>query len=156
MIRHPGRRHVGALAVLFVVAALAVAACGGSGGGVTVPTVAPARTYGLAGFQPAGPVAAGRPTTVSFTIQQPSGKALTAYRACCEPHAGVDLIIVRSDDSHVQYDDSDIAANGRVSQPIVFPTPGRYRVIIDAYPKPTGPQSPLNFQLFDWITVQGR
>ncbi len=61
---------------------------------------------------------------LSFTIQQPSGKPLTDYRKCCEPHAGVDLIIVRSDDSHVQYDDSDIAANGKITQPVVFPPLG--------------------------------
>ena len=138
-----------------VAAAVALAGCGSSGGGVTVPTVAPARTYSLVGFQPAGPVDARRTTTLSFTIRQPSGKPLTQYRTCCEPHEGVDLIIVRGDDSHVQYDDSDIAADGRVSQPVVFPAPGRYRVVIDAYPKQTSPNSPLSFQLFTWITVKG-
>ena len=136
--------------------ALAMAACGGSGGSaVTVPHVAPARTYSLAGFAPSGPVTAGRPTKIAFTIQQPSGKPLTEYRACCEPHDGVDLIIVRSDDSHVQYDDSDISAGGRVSQPVVFPTPGRYRIVIDAYPAHTAPDQPINFQLFTWVTVKG-
>jgi hypothetical protein len=140
--------------VLGVVAGLA--ACGGSGGSaVSVPYVAPARTYSLQGFAPAEPVLPGRPTTVSFMIQQPSGQPLTAYRKCCDPHAGVDLIIVRSDDSHVQYDDSDIGPGGRVSQPVVFPTPGRYRVIIDAYPAHTSPSQPINFQLFTWVTVQG-
>jgi hypothetical protein len=140
-----------------VIAVIVLAAgCGGSGGsGVTAPAVAPAKTYSLARFQPAVPVAAGRPTTISFTIQQPSGKPLTAYRTCCDPHKGVDLIIVRSDDSHVQYDDSDIGAGGRVTQPVVFPTPGRYRIIVDAYPKQTGPTSPRNFQLFTWVTVTG-
>ena len=122
---------------------------------LSVPNVAPARSYGLGGFQPATAVAAGRPTTLSFTIQQPSGKPLTAYRTCCEPHEGVDLIIVRSDDSHVQYDDSDIGSGGKVRQPVTFPAPGRYRIVVDAYPKPTGPSSPLNFQLFTWVTVTG-
>ncbi len=140
-----------------IVATAGLAGCGGSGGGsgVSVPYVAPARTYSLQSFQPATPVVPGRPTTLSFTIQQPSGTALTSYRTCCEPHAGVDLIIVRSDDSHVQYDDSDIGRSGRVSQPVVFPTPGRYRVVVDAYPAHTGPTQPLNFQLFTWVTVQG-
>lgn len=150
----PSRRCALALGLLLV--AVGLTACGSSGGGaVSVPTVAPARTYSLEGFQPAGAVAAGQPTTVSFAIQQPSGQPLTAYRKCCEPHAGVDLVIVRADDSHVQYDDSDIAPDGRVSQPVVFPAPGRYRVIIDAYPAHTTPEQPINFQLFTWVTVQG-
>src|SRR6202035_967292 len=106
----------GVLLVGLLSAVGVVAGCGSSGPGVTVPTVAPARTYSLQSFLPAGPVLPGRPTTVSFSIQQPSGRTLTAYRKCCDPHAGIDLIIVRSDDSHVQYDDSDISASGRVTQ----------------------------------------
>jgi hypothetical protein len=139
-----------------LIAVGALSACGGSGGGtVAVPQVAPARTYSLQNFQPAAPVVPGRPTTISFTIQQPSGKPLTQYQPCCEPHEGVDLIIVRSDDSHIQYDDSDIGPDGRVSQPVVFPTPGRYRVVVDAYPAHTSPDQPINFQLFTWVTAQG-
>jgi hypothetical protein len=153
------RRHTslrGTAAVGALLAAVGLAACGGSGGGtVSVPSVAPAKTYALQGFQPAAPVVPGQPTTISFKIQQPSGQPLTAYRQCCDPHAGVDLIIVRSDDSHVQYDDSDIGTGGQVSQPVVFPTPGRYRVIIDAYPAHVSPTQPINFQLFTWVTVQG-
>lgn len=145
----------GVTAVVWLLAAIGLSACGGSGSGLTVPTVAPARTYTLQGFKPTGAVRPGQPTTISFTIQQPSGRTLTAYRACCEPHAGVDLIIVRSDDSHVQYDDSDIDSVGHVSQPVVFPSPGRYRVIIDAYPAHTAAGEPINFQLFTWVTVQG-
>jgi hypothetical protein len=117
--------------------------------------VAPAATYRLANFQPGQPVRPGQPTTISFTIQQPSGKPLTDYRKCCQPHEGVDLIIVRSDDSHIQYDDSDISAGGHVSQPVVFPTPGRYRIVVDAYPAHTNPGAPINFQLFTWVTVKG-
>lgn len=139
-----------------LIAVGALSACGGSGSGtVNVPKVAPARTYSLQNFQPSAPVVPGKPTTISFTIQQPSGKPLTQYRPCCEPHQGVDLIVVRSDDSHVQYDDSDIGPGGRVSQPVVFPTPGRYRVVVDAYPAHTGPAQPINFQLFTWVTVHG-
>ncbi len=117
--------------------------------------VAPARTYALVGFKPSGQVAPGRTTKLSFTIRTPSGAPLTAFKKCCEPHAGVDLIIVRSDDSHVQYDDSDIAPDGRISQPVVFPAPGRYRIVVDVYPKVTSPDSPFNFQLFKWVTVGG-
>jgi hypothetical protein len=117
-------RSAVALGVL-TVAAVVLAGCGGSSGSVvTAPYIAPARISSLGHFQPAGPVVAGRPTTLSFTIEQASGQPLTSYRTCCEPHQGVDLIIVRSDDSHVQYDDSDIAATGRITQPIVFPAPG--------------------------------
>ena len=142
--------------VASVLVAIGLAACGGSGGGtVDVPAVAPAETYSLQGFQPAAPVMPGQPATISFKIEQPSGQSLTAYRKCCDPHAGVDLIIVRSDDSHLQYDDSDIGAGGQVSQPVVFPTPGRYRVIIDAYPAHVSPTQPINFQLFTWVTVKG-
>lgn len=81
-------------------------------------------SWKLAGFEPSAPISPRRVTKLSFTIQQPSGNPLTDYRKCCEPHAGVDLIIVRSDDSHVQYDDSDIAANGRITQgrPATFTT----------------------------------
>ncbi len=133
-----------------------LAGCGSSSGGaVSVPRIAPARTYSLAGFEPSAPVSPGRVTHLSFTIQQPSGKPLTAYRKCCEPHAGVDLIIVRSDDSHVQYDDSDIAANGKITQPVVFPAPGRYRIVVSAFLPVTNPQSQNNFQLFTTVQVRG-
>jgi hypothetical protein len=143
--------------VLALLSVAVVSACGGSGtGSVSVPQVAPARTYNLENFQPAAPALPGRLTTLSFSIQQPSGQALTQYRACCDPHAGVDLIIVRSDNSHVQYEDSTIAPNGAVYQPVLFPTPGRYRVIVDAYPAHTVADQPINFQLFTWVTVEGR
>jgi hypothetical protein len=155
-LRAPAWRRAVALGLL-TSAVLVLAGCGGSSGSaVTAPYIAAARISSLGDFQPAGPVVAGRPTTLSFTIQQASGKPLISYRTCCEPHQGVDLIIVRSDDSHVQYDDSDIGANGKITQPVVFPAPGRYRIVVDAYPKQTSPTSPINFQLFTWVTVRGR
>ena len=155
-LHRPRRAKCILAALLSLAAPLTLAACGSSGGsGVSVPQVAPARVYSLANFQPAAPVRAGRPALLSFSIRQPSGRTLTQYRPCCAPHDGVDLIIVRSDDSHVQYDDSDISAAGRVTQQVVFPTPGRYRVIVDAYPAHTAPGQPINFQLFTWVTVQG-
>jgi hypothetical protein len=149
--------HHRPLIVLVALAAVAaLAGCGSAeSASTTGPTVLPARTFGLSGFEPSGPVVAGRRTTVSFSIRQPSGKPLTEYKECCEPHDGVDLIIVRSDDSHIQYDDADADPNGDVSEPVVFPTPGRYRITIDAYPKVTGPTTPFNFQLFKWVTVKG-
>ncbi|HEY3944491.1 MAG TPA: hypothetical protein VGL78_04625 [Solirubrobacteraceae bacterium] len=153
------RRHckrATAILAASLIGAVALSACGGSSHAtVSAPHVAPASTYRLSNFTPAQPVIPGHPTTISFTIQQPSGKPLTDYRKCCEPHEGVDLIIVRSDDSHIQYDDSDISAGGHVSQPVVFPTPGRYRIVVDAYPAHSAPGAPINFQLFTWVTVKG-
>jgi hypothetical protein len=147
--------RLGAVA-LASISATALAACGSSSGGaVSEPTIGPARTYSLAGFEPGAPVQPGRRTMLSFTIQQPSGKPLTDYRKCCEPHAGVDLIIVRSDDSHVQYDDSDIAADGKITQPVIFPAPGRYRIVVSAFLPVTNPQTQNNFQLFTTVTVRG-
>ena len=90
-----------------------------------------------------------------FTIVKPDGKPLTAYREGSGPHTGADLIIVRDDDSHVLYIDTTGHPNGLISQRVVFPAPGRYRVVIDAYPKQTSPTSPFNFQLFEWVTVAG-
>src|SRR5579862_7185714 len=114
-----------ATTLIALAAVVTLTGCGsGSHTSPTGPTILPARTYALANFKPSAPVAAGRTTLLSFTIRTPAGTPLTAYKSCCEPHAGVDLIIVRSDDSHVQYDDTDIAANGRIDQPVVFPAPG--------------------------------
>jgi len=131
-----------------------LAGCG-SGGPATSLTIQPAHIFGLSGFKPSGSVRPERPTVVSFTIHTPSGGTLTQYKTCCDPHAGVDLIIVRSDDSHVQYIDADAEPDGRVSVPVTFPTAGRYRVVVDAYPKVAGPSTPFNFQLFKWVTVGG-
>jgi hypothetical protein len=148
----PHHRPLITLVVLAVVVLLAGCGSGGSGTGLTV---LPARTFALAGFKPAGPILPGRRTLVSFTIRTPAGKPLTRYKKCCDPHAGVDLIVVRSDDSHVQYIDTDADPDGRVETRVVFPTPGRYRITIDAYPKVTSPSTPFNFQLFKWVTVRG-
>ena len=147
--------HRQLIAVVTLAAAVLLAGCGSSGAVSSGPTILPARIFGLTGFKPAGPVLPRRKTVVSFTIQMPSGKPLTQYRECCEPHAGVDLIVVRSDDSHIQYIDADADPDGRVSVPVTFPTPGRYRIVVDAYPKVTSPYTPFNFQLFKWVTVRG-
>ena len=142
--------------LLFGLLALAAAGCGSSSGSqLATPTIAPARIFHLAGFTPTAPVRAGHPTRISFTIIQPSGAPLTAYKQGSGPHTGVDLVIVRSDDSHLLYEDTDIAPNGKISQPVVFPAPGRYRIMVDAYPKQTSQSSPFNFQLFTWLTVAG-
>ena len=43
-----------------------------------------------------------------------------------------------------------IGADGRVHGSLTLPTPGRYRVVVDSYPKAL-----RNLQLFRWITVPG-
>ena len=151
--------HRRSLILLVTITAAALLAGCGSGSGSTAttgPTILPGRVFGLSGFQPAGRVQAGRPTMVSFKIRTPSGKTLTAYRKCCAPHVGVFLLVVRSDDSHLTFDALMPAADGEVRQPVVFPTPGHYRVTVDAWPQVTNPNMPFNFQLFRWVRVRGR
>lgn len=145
-----------------IVSALALAAlaglaagCGGSGSSGPAITVQAAHTYHVTGFGPTTGIKTGKRTLISFTIVQPDGKPLTRYRHGSGPHNGVDLVIVRSDDSHLLYEDTDIHARGRITQPVVFPAPGHYRVVIDAYPQPSGPNSPYNFQLIQTVTVAG-
>jgi hypothetical protein len=144
-------RHLRYLALAGVL--LAAAGCGGSGSTPSFPTIGAARTYHLGDFEPAGRVRPGLPTKLSFTIVQPSGKPLTDFRTGSGPHTGVHLIMVRSDLSAIIHRHPSVKAHGRINQLIVFPSPGRYRVVVDAYPA-IGPQR--NFQLFRWITVAGR
>jgi hypothetical protein len=131
---------------------LLAAGCGSSGS--TGITVGAARTYALAGFRPAAPVAPGKPAVVAFTITQPSGAPLTDYRRGPGPHTGVHLIIVKDDLSTIIHVHPPIGADGRIRQTVVLPSPGPYRVVIDAYPAST-PTGQTNFQLFDRITVSG-
>jgi hypothetical protein len=146
------RRYRHALEAIALVALLA--GCGGGGGKTTLTIkVGPARTYTLSDFTPAEPATAGKPTSVSFTILQPDGKPLTHFRRGAGPHTGVHLIIVRRDLSVIIHRHPPVAANGRISDTITFPKPGPYRVVIDVYPKTTGPVP--NFQLFSHITVAG-
>ena len=112
---------------------------------LTAPHVAPARVFALAGFQPARPVAAGRPTTVSFTVQQPSGKPLTSYKTGPGPHTGVHLIIVRDDLAYIIHQHPPVGPGGLLRQTVTFPAPGPYRVLVDVYPNVPGGLP--NFQL---------
>jgi hypothetical protein len=139
-------KRIGALAGV----ALVLAGCGSSPGTLTV---GPARTFRLAQFAPAT-FEAGRPQRLSFTIEQPSGAPLTSYRTGSGPHTGVHLIIVRSDLASIVHKHPPIGADGRITEEVTLPTPGRYRVVIDAYPRLSGLLR--NFQLFRSVTVAGK
>jgi hypothetical protein len=144
------RRSAGALAAL-----AAIAGCGNSSDAtLSVPKVAPARIFTLAGFRPATPISPGRPTTISFTVQLPSGKPLTAYRTGAGPHTGVHLIIVRNDLAYIIHEHPPVGPDGLLRQTVTFPAPGAYRVLVDVYPNIPGGQP--NFQLFQTVTVTGR
>ena len=145
-------------AVLAIAAGLAAAAalsgCGGSSGAaVSVPQVAPARTFTLSRFAPAGAVSPETPTTISFTVRQPNGTPLTSYKTGAGPHTGVHLIIVRDDLRYIIHEHPPIAPDGSLSQTVRFPAPGPYRVLVDLYPNLPGGQS--NFQLIRNLTVTG-
>jgi len=139
------------LCALASVVALALGGCGSSTG-PAAPTISAAKTYSLRGFELGPRVRAGAPMRVSFAIAQPSGQTLTAYRKGPGPHTGVHLILVRSDLAAIVHIHPPLGADGRARGQIVVPTPGRYRVVIDAYPQ-NGAQP--NFQLFRWVTIPG-
>jgi hypothetical protein len=142
--------------VLGAALGLLAAGCGGSGGdgGLSV-TIAPAKTYKLVGFQPTAPVSPGKPVKVSFKIQLPSGKTLTAYNRGSGPHTGVHLIAVRDDLSILIHQHPPVGPDGVLSTTVTFPEPGRYHLVVDAYPKPS-PTIPRNFQLTQNVTVRGK
>ena len=134
-----------------------LAGCGGGGGGASITptiTIQPARVYRLSGFMPTHVARAGVPTKVSFTIVTPEGKPLTQYRHGLGPHNGVHLIFVRTDLGAIVHRHPPIGADGKITDSITFPTPGPYKLVIDAYPQTSGPQR--NFQLFQSVHVAGR
>jgi hypothetical protein len=139
------------LAATAVLLAVVLAGCGSS----SPPqiTIGAAKTYDLAGWSPAQ-FRAGKPTLLSFRIDQPSGAPLTRYRTGAGPHTGVHLIVVRSDLGTIIHRHPKPQADGTFKQEITFPTPGRYKVVVDAYPQLSGPLR--NFQLTRWITVPGK
>ena len=136
-----------------VVVIVALAGCGSSGGTVTAPQIAPARTFTLADFQPAGAVGAGRATAISFTVREPSGKPLNRYRTGPGPHTGVHLIIVRDDLAYIIHQHPPVGPNGLFRQTVTFPAPGPYKVLVDIYPNIPGGQP--NFQLSGTVNVAG-
>jgi hypothetical protein len=130
---------------------LVVAGCSSSSR-PTIPTIGAARTFALTGFGPAR-IAHPGPARLSFTIRQPSGKPLTTYRRGAGPHTGVHVIVVRDDLRVIIHRHPPIRADGWIVQPIDFPAPGPYRVLVDAYPKVPG--APRNFQLHANVWVAG-
>jgi hypothetical protein len=143
-----------------LVACLVLAGCGSGSSTPTVPSIQAARTYRLVGFQPAGKVQPEKPATVSFTIEQPNGKPLTDYKRGPGPHTGIHLIIVRDDLGTIIHRHPPLGSDGKLTDSIVFPQPGPYRVVVDAYPNvptsPSGlPTAQSNFQLFSKIDVAG-
>jgi hypothetical protein len=136
---------------LMLLAACALLAGCGSSSGPKVPTVEAARTFQLSGFKPTGKVQPGKPTLVSFRIAQPDGTPLTSFKTGAGPHTGVHLIIVSDDLSTIVHRHPPVGADGTLQQSVVLPRAGKYRVVVDAYPK-----GQPNFQLFDSIQVAGR
>ena len=134
-------------------AVVLAAGCSSSSSRPAAPKIGAARTYHLAGFKPAGVVRAGKPVVVAFTIDQPSGAALVDYKRGSGPHTGIHLIVVREDLSVIIHRHPKVGPNGSVRQPIVFPKPGPYRVLVDAYPNLSGPLR--NFQLTADVRVRG-
>jgi hypothetical protein len=127
--------------------------CGGSGTALTVPQIAPAKVFSLAGFQPTTPVVAGRATTIAFTVRLPNGRPLTSYRTGPGPHTGVHLIIVRDDLAYIIHQHPPVGPDGLLRQTVTFPAPGPYKVLVDIYPNLPGGQT--NFQLSQTVTVAG-
>ena len=139
--------------IFALLAALFLAGCGDAGSGLTVPQVAPARTFSLGRFQPSTSVRPGQPVTVSFTVLQPSGQPLTHYKTGSGPHTGVHLIIVRDDLAYIIHQHPPVGPGGLLRQTVTFPAPGPYKVLVDVYPKLPGGQA--NFQLFRTVNVAG-
>lgn len=128
-----------------------LAGCGSSG--AQQITIGAARTYELTRLSPAR-FTPGRAQDFSFTIQQPSGAPLTRFRTGPGPHTGVHVIIVRSDLGVIIHQHPPVGPDGRITEKVTFPTPGRYRLVVDAYPADSGPLR--NFQLFRWLTASGK
>jgi hypothetical protein len=139
--------------IFALLAAPFLAGCGNAGSGLTVPQVAPARTFSLGRFEPSTRVRPGQSVTVSFTVLQPRGQPLTHYKTGSGPHTGVHLIIVRDDLAYIIHQHPPVGPGGRLRQTVTFPAPGPYKVLVDVYPNVPGGQA--NFQLFRNVNVAG-
>jgi hypothetical protein len=127
-----------------------LAGCGGGSGAKQGITIQPARAYSL-DLTPTT-VTAGKPAAFRGRIVQPDGTTLKRFKRGNGPHTGVHLIFIRRDLSTIVHRHPPIAPDGTFTDDIVFPSPGPYRVVVDAYPA-SGPQT--NFQLFSSVTVSG-
>jgi hypothetical protein len=78
---------------------------------------------------------------------------LRSYRRGPGPHTGVHLIVVKDDLSTIVHRHPPVQPDGRVSEQVVFPTPGTYKAVVDVYPNLSGPLR--NFQLTKTIHVAG-
>jgi hypothetical protein len=132
--------------------ALVLTGCGGGSSGPSFPTIGAARTFGMADFEPAGPIQPGKPTAISFVIRQPDGQPLTKFKRGAGPHTGVHLIFVRDDLATIIHKHPPVAADGTIRETLTFPDSGKYRLVVDAYPA-SGEQP--NFQLFHSVRVAG-
>ena len=134
---------------------LAAAGCGGGSATVSTPLIQPAAVYKLIHFQPAGPVVAGQPVRISFTIQQPDGKPLVHFKTGPGPHTGVHLILVRKDLAYMIHQHPPVGHSAVISKTVVFPAPGPYRMVVDVYPASSEQLVNTNFQLFGSVQVRG-
>jgi len=133
--------------------ALLLAGCGGGSSGPSFPTIGAARTFGIADWQPTAAIQPGKPTRISFAIRQPDGQPLTKFKTGPGPHTGVHLIFVRDDLATIIHKHPPVAKDGTIAETITFPDPGKYRLVVDAYPA-SGSQP--NFQLFRPVRVAGK
>jgi hypothetical protein len=131
---------------------IVLVAAGCSSSRPSVPTIPAARTFALTGFAPLR-IAHPETARLSFTIRRPDGAPLTSYRRGAGPHTGVHLIVVRDDLGVIIHRHPPIGADGRITQAFDFPSPGPYRVLVDAYPAVRG--APRNFQLHEDVRVGG-
>jgi len=151
-VSYPARVRFRALAAVGLVV---LAGCGGSDkDGLEGPDIGKAKTFEIADFQPQGEVEPGKPTTVSFHINQPDGKPLTKFKTGNGPHTGVHLIFVKKDLSDIIHLHPPLKADGSVSEKVTFPSAGPWRVLTDVYPD-LGENTLQNFQLHEDIDVKG-
>src|SRR3954462_10287825 len=129
-------------------AVVLVAGCGSSSR-PTVGPIGPARTYSLSNFKPLQ-IARPGPARLTFSIKQPSGGALVDYKRGAGPHTGIHPILVPGDLGAPIHPappappgghpppPPPIPPSGRVPETVDFPSPGPYRVLVDAYPGAKG------------------
>jgi hypothetical protein len=130
--------------------------CGSGSSQVSLPPVSAAGVNHISGFTPSGPVAAGKPVKLSFTIVQPNGQPLTQYATGPGPHTGVHLIFVRKDLADIVHLHPPIGPDGKISETVMFPAPGPWMLLTDVYQKQSGTSIPLNYQLKQDLQVKGR